>query len=397
MVVKRMIKFIKKIINSEFLPITEVRKLKVYVVLAFLFIITVVTIPFSFFLDYGTLIKVISLAVFSLFFVLSVVLLKFNKVFTAIQVTTIYSILLMVFYTQGISSFYAYIFFYITLTIIIFYQEIYSYFIYGTLTLALGIYYTFSYSEGLVTVQDISGSVYIYIAGLVIYYLVSFIQIFNNEKLYADMNIEWVKLNNINTQYQGEILHYLESIRTDLKASPIYEDLEFQKAAFELSEFIAEQVLKDGKEIKNLLDLYIYIHEKGLDTIMKNNDISLAMKKSSNILSKYLINQNTDMFSMIISFYLKVLPTDEFVINRYDYHLESITDFKDEQFISFCLLYFYLQNEINEESRWHSLNYETKNLDEIFDKLDLTEFFSEEIIALYKDNLDLFKKFVKKG
>ena len=397
MVVKRMIKFIKKIINSEFLPITEVRKLKVYVVLAFLFIITVVTIPFSFFLDYGTLIKVISLAVFSLFFVLSVVLLKFNKVFTAIQVTTIYSILLMVFYTQGISSFYAYIFFYITLTIIIFYQEIYSYFIYGTLTLALGIYYTFSYSEGLVTVQDISGSVYIYIAGLVIYYLVSFIQIFNNEKLYADMNIEWVKLNNINTQYQGEILHYLESIRTDLKASPIYEDLEFQKAAFELSEFIAEQVLKDGKEIKNLLDLYIYIHEKGLDTIMKNNDISLAMKKSSNILSKYLINQNTDMFLMIISFYLKVLPTDEFVINRYDYHLESITDFKDEQFISFCLLYFYLQNEINEESRWHSLNYETKNLDEIFDKLDLTEFFSEEIIALYKDNLDLFKKFVKKG
>lgn len=395
MVVKRMIKFIKKIINSEFLPITEVRKLKVYVVLAFLFIITVVTIPFSFFLDYGTMIKVISLAVFALFFALSVALLKFNKVFTAIQVTTIYSILLMVFYTQGVSSFYAYIFFYITLTIIIFYQEIYSYFIYGTLTLALGIYYTFSYNEGLVTVQDISGSVYIYIAGLVIYYLVSFIQIFNNEKLYADMNIEWVKLNNINTQYQGEILHYLESIRTDLKASPIYEDLEFQKAAFELSEFIAEQILKDGKEIKNLLDLYIYIHEKGLDTIMKNNDISLAMKKSSNTLSKYLINQNTDMFSMIISFYLKVFPTDEFVINRYDYHLESITEFNDEQFISFCLLYFYLQNEINEESRWHSLNYETKNLDEIFDKLDLTDFFNEEIIAFYKDNLDLFKKFVK--
>ncbi|MDT8337273.1 MAG: hypothetical protein RQ856_05550 [Candidatus Izemoplasmatales bacterium] len=392
-----MIKFIKKILNSEFLPVSEVRKLKVHVVMSFLFIITLVTIPFSFFLDYSLLTKVISLGAFALFYLLCVALAKFNKIFTAIQITMIYSVLLMVFYTQGISSFYAYIFFYITLTIILFYQEIYSYFIYGTLTLVLGILYTLSYSEGLMALQDISGSIYIYIAGLAIYYLVSFVQIFNNEKLYADMNLEWVKLNNINSNYQDEILYHLEDIRTDLQRSPIYEDLEFQKTAFELSDFVAQQVLKDGKEIVNLIDLYIYIHEKGLDAVLKNDEISVAMKKSSNILGKYLLNQNSDMFSLIISFYLKFRKTEPYQINRYVYGLDTITHLSDEQFIAFCIIYLYLHDEISEGRSWDNLDYESSNLDNILAKLDLSEFFSEQLIAFYQDNIDLFKKYSKKN
>lgn len=392
-----MIKFIKKILNSEFLPVSEVRKLKVHVVMSFLFIITLVTIPFSFFLDYSLMIKAISLAAFALFYLLCIVLVKFNKIFTAIQITIIYSVMLMLFYTQGISSFYAYIFFYIALTIILFYQEIYSYFIYGTLTLVLGILYTLSYSEGLMALQDISGSVYIYIAGLVIYYLVSFVQIFNNEKLYADMNLEWVKLNNINSNYQDEILYHLEDIRTDLQKSPIYEDLEFQKTAFELSEFVAQQVLKDGKEIVNLIDLYIYIHEKGLDAVLKNDEISVAMKKSSNILGKYLLNQNSDMFSLIISFYLKFRKTEPYETNRYVYNLDTITDLSDEQFIAFCLIYLYLHDEISEGRSWDNLNYESSNLDSVLAKIDLNEFFSEQLISFYQDNIDLFKKYSKKN
>ncbi|MGD9761659.1 MAG: hypothetical protein AB7U52_04420 [Candidatus Izemoplasmatales bacterium] len=391
-----MIRFFKKILHSEFLPVSEVRKLKVHVVMAFLFIITLVTIPFSFFLDYNLPIKILSLVAFALFYLFCFILVKFNKIFTAIQVSIIYSILLMVFYTRGISSFYAYIFFYITLTIIIFYQEIYSYFIYGTLTLVLGILYTLSYGSGLLLVEDITGSVYIYVAGLVIYYLVSFIQILNNEKLYADLNLEWVKMNNLNSNYQDELLYYVEDMRASMKKSPIYEDLEFQKAAFELSEFIAEQILKDGKQIANLIDLYIYIHEKGLDSILKNDEISIAMKKNSNILGKYLLNQNSDMFSMIVSFYLKFHTTKDYQTDRYNYDLNSITTLTDEQFIAFCLIYLYLHDEISEGSSWKDLKYEEISVDDIFNKIDLTDFFSEPIIAFYQDNLDLLRKYNKK-
>lgn len=392
-----MIDFIRKILNSEFLPMSEVRKLKVHVVMMFLFIITLITIPFSFFLDYSLLVKILSLVAFVLFYAICILMVRLNKIFTAIQITMIYSVLLTVFYTQGISSFYAYIFFYITLTIIIFYQEIYSYFLYASITLTLGIFYTFSYREGLVVISDVLGSVYIYVAGLVIYYIVSFIQILTNEKLYADMNLEWVKLNAINSNYHDEILYHLEDIRADLQESPLYEDLEFQKAAFELSEFIAQQITKDGKDIVNLIDLYIYIHERGLDAILNNEEISVAMKKTSNILGRYLLNENSDMFSMIISFYLKFRKTDEYQIDRYDYSINKITDLNDEQIIAFCLTYMYLYDELAENKQWHKIEDISLEIAGVFENIELEEFFTERLIAFYQDNLDLIKKHLKKN
>lgn len=391
-----MIKFFKKILNSEFLPVSEVRRLKVHVVMGFLFIITLITIPFSFFFNYSTLYQILSLVAFGIFYLLIMIFVKFKKIFTAMQVSIVYTLLLTIFYTRGISSFYAYIFFYITLTIIVFYQEIYSYFIYGTATLVLGIIYTLNYSQGLMIVNDVFGSMYIYIAGLVIYYLVSFAQIINNEKLYADMNLEWVRTNNFNSNNQDELLDFIEDIRAGMSDSQIFEDLEFQRCTLELSQFIAEQILKDGKQIVNLLDLYIYIHEKGLESILKNEEVSIALKKNANILGKYLINQNTDMFSMIISFYLKFHETDEYDINRYNYNIENITSLTDEQFIAFCLIYLYLQDELLEGGRWNSLKSEGTDIEEVFAKIDLTEFFSDQLIAFYHDNKDLLRKYTKK-
>jgi hypothetical protein len=281
------------------------------------------------------------------------------------------------------------------MTIIIFYQEIYSYFIYGTLTLALGILYTLSYSQGDMILQDVQGAIYIYLAGLVIYYLVSFVQIVNNEKLYADMNIAWVKLNNINSNYQDELLYFIEDIRSDMKQSPIYENEEFQKVAFELSEFVAQQILKDGKEIVNLIDLYIYIHEKGLDEILKNKEISVSMKKTANSLGKYLINQNTDMFSLLISFYLQFQKTPEFSSNRYIYNLDKLTNLSDEQIIAFCLIYLYLFDELIISESWHRRD--NHDLEMIYSNIDLSEFFSEQVIAFYKENKDLLKKYTRKN
>jgi hypothetical protein len=249
-----------------------------------------------------------------------------------------------------------------------------------------------SFGSGLILANDIAGSVYIYIAGLAIYYLVSFIQILNNEKLYADLNLEWVKINNLNSNYQDELLYHLEDMRNMMKKSPIYEDLEFQKTAFELSEFIAEQILKDGKQIVNLIDLYIYIHEKGLENVLKNGEISIAMKKNANILSRYLLNENSDMFSMIISFYLNFHETEKFKKTRYDYNISSLSDLSDEQIIAFTLIYLYLQDELLEDSGWHSMNYKEINLEELFERIDLTEFFSVSIIDFYQSNIELFRK-----
>ena len=158
---------------------------------------------------------------------------------------------------------------------------------------------------------------------------------------------------------------------------------------------MAQQILKDGKEIVNLIDLYIYIHEKGLDEILKNKEISVSMKKTANSLGKYLINQNTDMFSLLISFYLQFQKTPEFSSNRYIYNLDKLTNLSDEQIIAFCLIYLYLFDELIISESWHRRD--NHDLEMIYSNIDLSEFFSEQVIAFYKENKDLLKKYTRKN
>ena len=386
--------FFKKVFNTEFLPMSEVRKIKVWLVMAFLTILTIITIPYSAFFDYSLVMKIITSTGLFILIGIMILLLRLDKPLFAIQVSIIYSILLMLYYTQGVNSFYAYIFFYISLSIIIFYQELFSYLIYGTIILVLGGYYTLAFQAGLVATTDIQGAVYIYLTILILFYLINLILILHNEKIYTDLNYEWVKMNHIIKNYQNDILYYLEDIRQDAHLSPIYENLEFQKAAFELSQFIAEQILKDGKEIINLMDLYVYIHEKGLTQILENQEISVAMKKISNMLGKYLLNENTDMFSMIINFYIRFQETDSFKQNRYSYRIDDLTGYRDEQIIAFCLIYSYLSHEIEQDREWKQIErFEEDDID-VFNNIEFSEFFSNQVIAFYNDNYEMIVKYL---
>jgi len=390
--------FIKKVFNTEFLPMSEVRKIKLWLVMAFLLFVTIITIPYSTFFDYSLVMKIVTVSGLFLLLFVMFILTRFGKTLPAIQVSILYSILIMLYYTQGVSSFYAYIFFYIALSIIIFYQELFSYLIYGTIVLVLGVYYTFAFREGLVTTTDIAGSEYIFVTVLIMFYLVNLIHILHNEKIYTDLNYEWVKMNHLIHNYQDDILYYLEDIRQDAHKSPIYEDLQFQKAAFELSQFIAEQIMKEGKEIVNLMDLYIYIHEKGLNSIIDNPEISLSMKKTSNMLGKYLLNENTDMFSMLINFYIRFEETKSYQKDRYSYKLKDLTSIREEQIIAFCLVYTYLSKELEKNPEWSRLEgNETEEGDNLLGAVELDEFFTKEVIAFYNDNYEMIKQYLNQN
>jgi hypothetical protein len=95
---------------------------------------------------------------------------------------------------------------------------------------------------------------------------------------------------------------------------------------------------------------------------------------------------------MIISFYLNFHETEKFQKTRYDYNISSLSDLSDEQIIAFTLIYLYLQDELLEDSGWHSMNYKEINLEELFERIDLTEFFSVSIIDFYQSNIELFRK-----
>ncbi|MBN2877350.1 MAG: hypothetical protein JXL85_06845 [Bacilli bacterium] len=389
--------FLNKVFNTEFLPMSEVRKIKLWLVMGFLSALTIITIPYSTFFDYSLAMKIITISALFLLLFFMYLLVRFEKSLAAIQVSMIYSILLMLYYTQGVSSFYAYIFFYIALSVIIFYQELFSYLVYGTIIVSLGAYYTLAFKSGLVTTTDIVGSEYIFVAILALFYVVNLIHILHNEKIYTDLNFEWVKMNHIIHQYQEDILYYLEDIRQDAHQSPLYEDLEFQKAAVELSQFIAEQIMKDGKEIVNMMDLYVYIHEKGLESIIDNPEISVAMKKTTNMLGKYLLNENTDMFSMLINFYIRFEETRNYQKDRYSYRIVDVTKYRDEQIIAFCLIYSFLSRELEKSKEWNKLE-RSDDIEEekdILASVELEEFFSKDVIAFYNDNYDMIRDYLK--
>lgn len=386
------LEFFKKILNTEYLPMTEVRKLKVYLILLFLVIFTILTIPISQLLNYSFWIKFIFIGFFFLLTILTIVFLKLEKLFLAMQNTIIHSLLIMIFYTQGISSFYAYLLFYVTLTIIALYQEVYSYFVYGTTVLVLGVLYILSHKSGLLITNDIAGAIYIYLSGLALYYTINFVHILINEKSYADMNLEWIKSKKTNDSIQEDLYSYINSLRKMEKKPPIYEDLEFQKAVFEISQFIAKQIMKDGEEIINIADLYVYIHEKGIDTIIDNDEISFNMKKTTESLKKYLLNDNSDLFSMAINFYLRSKKS-KFSLGH-DLIIDVLTQFSDEQLIAFCLIYSYLALNLYQSSEWNKFD-ENAFLHN-FNLVNFEEFFTDDIIGFYKDNEEIIKKHLTK-
>jgi len=390
--------FLRRVFDTEFLPMSEVRKIKVLLVMAFLLVITALTIPFSLFFSYSTFITILILAIFLVVYGLMAVLIQLNKILAAIQISILYSIGLTLFYTQGTSAFYAYLFFFIALTIIIFYQELYSYLVYGTIVTGLGIFYIVTHQSALVLAQDIPGSMYIYILILALFYIVFLMQILYNEKLYTDMNFDWVRLNHVIDKYQDDIFIYLDEFQKMNKRPLAYEDLDFQKTVNELAVFIGEQTKESGKDIINVFDLYLYIHEKGIARILENEEISVSMKKTANRLNKYLLNRRTDMFSMIVNFFSRFKPSEKYNQNRYDYSLRKFSTKGDEQVIALAMIYQYLANEVTGSDEWEQMKRvltETE-IEELFTGSDAEEFLTPSQIAFFKENLDLFVDYLGK-
>jgi hypothetical protein len=390
--------FFRRVFNTEFLPMSEVRKIKVILVMVFLTLVTAVTIPLSIFFDYELVIKIAVIAVLVLVLFLTMFLIKVNKIMASIQISIVYTIALAFFYMQGTSGFYAYLFFFIGLTVIVFYQELFSYLTYGTFMTALGIYYVIYHQTNLAGASNLIGSVYIYIAILSIFYLIFLLQVLYNEKLYTELNYEWVRMINIIDKYQDDTMSYLEDIQKQNKKDPLYENVDFQNAVQEVSVFIYEQFKEVGKEITNVLDLYIYIHEKGIDHILQSEELSVSTKKVAVRLQKYLLNKRTNMISIVFNFFTRFRDTAPYRENRYDYSLDVLAEKSDEQIIAVAMLYTYLSNEMTIKDQWGQIS-KSMTHDEIRDwflSSEMLEFLSDAQIAFFKENEELFKEYLGK-
>jgi hypothetical protein len=371
---------------------SEVRKIKTILVMAFLLVITIVTIPLSFFLNYSVVLKVLIVSLFVLAYLLMIVMIRLNKLMAATQISILYCLGLTIFYTQGTGSFYAYLFFYISLTVIIFYQELYTYITYGTIVMGLGVYYIIVNQEALTIAGSVPGTMYIYIVTFVLFYIIFLAQIIYNEKLYTDMNYDWVKLNQVIDRYQDDIFFYIDEIRKQNNNELIHEDLDYQKLASELAVFTSEQIKESGKDILNLFNLYLYLHEKGLEKILANEEISVSMKKTADHLNKYVLNRRSDMISMLINFMTRFRQTEDYTDDRYEYKLHKLSNQADEQIIALTLLYQYLASEVSGTDEWDQMErlLSADDILSLFTGPEADAFMLPSIIAFFKENRELF-------
>lgn len=388
--------FFQRVFNTEFLPMSEVRKIKVLIVMVFLLVTTLSTVPFSLVLDYSLAFKIGAIAVLFVSYLVILLLLRFGRYVIASQLSIVYMFLITVFYTQGSSSFFAYLFFYILLMIVIFYQELYLFVFYGTLTLGFGISYVLLNQADFALLGGQQETIFLLIATLGLFYLIFLIQILHSEKLYTDLNLDWVKMNQIIDQYQGHSLHYLAELRKKQKESPLYENVVFQQAANEIAVFIAQQVREHGKDILNIMDLYLYIHERGLSHILDNDDFSIPMKRMASRLEKYLLNKKSDMVSMIFNFQTIYQATEPYHPRRYAYKISEIAPSREDQIIALAFLYAFLANEPTQLDQYDQMTkvLSKTEIEALFTSSEAEQILDYELVAFFKANKDLFEEYL---
>jgi len=199
-------------------------------------------------------------------------------------------------------------------------------------------------------------------------------------------------------KYQDDTTAYIEEIRKQKHQDPLFENVDFQKAVNEISVFIYEQFREKGKEITNVLDLYIYIHEKGIDHIMASDELSVATKKVANRLYRYLLNRRSNMVSIIMNFYTRFHPTEGYKNNRYEYAIDALAEGNDEKIIAMALMYTYLTNEVTKADEWGQMTQKMSH-EEIYDfftSFEMSEFLNDAQIEFFKDNAELFKEHLGK-
>jgi len=389
---------INRVLNSEFLTFNEVLRLKVAIVTIFLFIFVFLSIPLSSFNNFAIDINIIVPAIFALFLMLTLLFTVFNLNRWAMHFSIFTIIGLTLFYVYGSDHFYGYILFFVTLTVIIFYQDIITYILYGGVVTAVGVYYVIQNGASIVGVNDpnviVSSLTYqIILIGFYITFLVQFII---SDNIYEKMNNEWVRMNKVLEKYQDFSLEYLKEITEENEEELLYKNTNFQQAISELSIFVNEFFEDKGENIAEFVEFYFFLHDQNIDEIVEDNEISAVTRKYAMEFQKYLMNERTELVSILFNFSTLFKGDSEYNEKRYEYSLDALFSNKIDKLLSLAILYKYLKTEITQYDKWGKIErvLDHEEITKLFVSKEFREFISFEQVNFYLDNQELFEKYL---
>ena len=243
---------------------------------------------------------------------------------------------------------------------------------------------------------DTETSLYTYLVVLVGFYVVFLIQFLVSDNIYEKMNNDWVRMNKVLKKYQEVTFRHLSEMIEANKAEPIYRNVKFQQTVSELSVFINEFFEENAENIAEVVEFYFFLHDQDIETVVESKDLPLTTRKYASQLHKYILNERSELVSILFEFSTLIKESNGFDANRYEYNLDSLFTDRIDKLLSLAMLYRFLRTEVTQFDRWGNVKriLTHKEITEMFVSKEFREFITYEQVNFYLDNEDLFEEYL---
>ena len=351
-----MTSIINRIRRSGLLNRNEILRLKVTLVMFFLLIFGVLTIPVSIFEGLSLNIRIIVPFTFTLLFLISFLLLFFKKTRWAMHFS-IYTFLgLTYYYVAGSGQLYGYFLLFITLSVIIFYQDITTYIIYGGAVTVFGIFFISTITDEMMLIDNahlqVSPLIYqVILMGFFIIFLIHFIL---KDSIEETLSKEFFESEKLIQQFQHYALSYVQDYEERESKTPLHEDNFFKMQVMELSKFIAggEMFEEMDEDVEEMSEFYFFLHNHHIDFIMQKENLSATTKEYALQFNKYLVNNNNHMNSMLFRLVCEFKQPYPLSFKRYLHDFDQMFSNRTNKIIALGMLYQYLRREVTQLDKW---------------------------------------------
>lgn len=392
-----MTSLIDNIKRSGLLNRTEILKLKVTLVMVFLLIFGVLTIPVSIFEGLSLNIRIIVPLTFTFLFLVSFLLLFFNKTRWAMHFS-IYTFLgLTYYYVAGSGQLYGYFLLFITLSVIIFYQDITTYIIYGGTVTVFGVFYIGTITDDLMVIEDanLQVSPLIYQVILLGFFIVFLIHFILKDSIEETLSKEYYESEKLIQRFQDHALSYVQDYEERESIPPLYEDNFFRLKVMKISKFMAESdefELMEDEDIEEISEFYFFLHNHHIDFIMQKDNLSSITKDYALQFNKYLMNKNNHMNSMIFKLLCEFKQPYSLDFKRYEHNFDEMFSNRTNRIIGLGLLYQFLRREVTQFDKWGRVDkvMTHQEIKVLFTSKPMRKFISFEDMNFFLKNEALF-------
>ena len=385
-----------KIRNSEHLTFAETLRIKVFAILMFLVFFGALTIPVSFFADFALSILILIPSTIGGFFLLSVLFIALNKVRLAMHFSILTFIGVTVYYTSGSNLIYGFFLLFITLTVLVFYQDIYAYVVYGGVMVVYGMFYIQASQDALINVGEthVTASTVLYQIVLSVFFIVFLLQFILSDSMYDRLSRQYRRIKADMLRYRLNANKYLETLEERSDKTPLYEQGDFQKAVSEIASFVNACVSKPHEGIEEAVEFYFFLHAQDIENMKKRRNLKPIIKRYLLEFSRYLIKGDSELKALYMEFLTQLKRGYDDEENRYVFNINNWFDQRSDKLLALAILYRYLRAEPTQPDKWgriaNTMSHEAVTA--LFQTKAFRQFITFEDMRFYLNNTELFEK-----